>query len=185
MEWKDSYRVAASPGSVIKNTGDWFHLGNAYSKQTIAPSTQVQSVSFKCRASCWNQCQGGLTSSSVADVGSWNRVGARGLRGHVDYRLMCYGSAGGDVYVTGLSGPSGTKWTPNDVFEVRVTDNTVSYLKNGLVFHTIAQVPGGGLPKGSCPSCATPTFPMHADFVLASVGDGFTDVNMLSCPPAP
>ena len=61
-----------------------------------------------------------------------------------------------------------------------MTDNTVSYLKNGLVFHTIAQVPGGGLPKGTCPSCATPTFPMHADFILASVGDGFTDVNMLA-----
>ena len=150
--------------------GDWFHYGNAYSKQTIAPSTQVQGVSFKCSSSCSNQCVGGLTSSSVADVGSWNRVGARGIRGHIDYRLMCYGRAGGVVYVTGHSGPTATKWTPNDVFEVRVTDNTVSYLKNGLVFHTIAQVPG-----------ATPTSPMHADFLLASVGDGFTDVNMLSC----
>jgi hypothetical protein len=165
--------------------GDWFHYGNAYSKQTIAPSTQVQGVSFKCSSSCWNQCQGGLTSSSVADVGSWNRVGTRNPnRGNIDYRLMCYGnghsSGHGNVFVTGLPGPA-TKWTPNDVFEVRVTDNTVSYLKNGLVFHTIAQVPGGGLPKGHCPTCATPTFPMHADFILASVGDGFTDVNMLSC----
>jgi hypothetical protein len=128
-----------------------------------------------------------LQPSSVADVGSWswNRVGTRNPnRGNIDYRLMCYGnghsSGHGNVFVTGLPGPA-TKWTPNDVFEVRVTDNTVSYLKNGLVFHTIAQVPGGGLPKGHCPTCATPTFPMHADFILASVGDGFTDVNMLSC----
>ena len=140
------------------------------SKRLLPPLKCKVSHSFKCSSSCWNQCQGGLTSSSVADVGSWNRVGARGIRGHIDYRLMCYGRAGGDVYVTGLSGPTATKWTPNDVFEVRVTDNTVSYLKNGLVFHTIAQVPG-----------ATPTSPMHADFLLASVGDGFTDVNMLSC----
>jgi hypothetical protein len=108
-------------------------------------------------------------------VGSWNRVGTRNPNrgGNIDYRLMCYGnghsSGHGNVFVTGLPGPA-TKWTPNDVFEVRVTDNTVSYLKNGLVFHTIAQVPG-----------ATPTSPMHADFLLASVGDGFTDVNMLSC----
>ena len=124
--------------------------------------------------------------SLMLRVGSWNRVGTRNPNrgGNIDYRLMCYGnghsSGHGNVFVTGLPGPA-TKWTPNDVFEVRVTDNTVSYLKNGLVFHTIAQVPGGGLPKGHCPTCATPTFPMHADFLLASVGDGFTDVNMLSC----
>ena len=168
VEWKDSLRVDASPGQIIKNSGDWGHYGNAYSKSTIARSTQVQGVSFKCSSRCWNQCQGGLTSSSVAGVGSSYRVGAKGVRGGIDYRLMCYGSGGGDVYVTGISGPSGTKWTANDVFEVRVTDNTVTYLKNDLVFHTVAQVPDD-------------KFPMHADFLMASIPGGFTDVKMLSC----
>ena len=89
------------------------------------------------------------------------------MTGHIDYRLSCL--YGNNVYVTGISGPSGTKWTPNDVFEVRVTDNTVSYLKNGVVFHTpVEKVPDD-------------KFPMHADFIMASVGDGFTDVKMLSC----
>ena len=53
--------------------------------------------------------------------------------------------------------------------EVRVTGNTVEYLRNNEVFYT---------------STKAPTFPLHVDAALSSLNSAAGDVTVHTCPSA-
>ena len=70
-----------------------------------------------------------------------------------------------------LSGPflTGVVITADDVMEVRVTGNTVEYLRNNEVFYT---------------STKAPTFPLHVDAALSSLNSAAGDVTVHACSSA-
>ncbi|MFQ5509430.1 MAG: fibronectin type III domain-containing protein [Leptospirillia bacterium] len=130
ISWTDLVGVAVSGSTLTKTAGNGWGNGGAASVQTIAGNGAVAFTASD--TTTWRLL--GLSASNAS--ASWDTIG---------YAIWARGDGTLQVLENGVSMGNFGAYQTGDVLKVQRTGSTITYLRNGAVFHTSLVPSTGGL----------------------------------------
>jgi hypothetical protein len=165
VTWTDAVNVDATTAGFLEKDGandnEWD--ARAISTEALSASAEPQGVEFKCSADGRGAQMAGLGPLSSSEA---EGPGTNSPYTAIEFAIYCAATL--EVYEGGTKKGIYGPWGADDTFKVQVAGSppTVTYLKNGVVFHTSDVVPAA--------------FPLHVKTVIHSIGSQLIDVALYS-----